>query len=62
MSKAKRVMVDGRLYLIGQTVYRASSGWSYRVSGEEGENCMTVPAYPPGTVVRHGKHQLIFDN
>jgi len=55
-------MIDGKLYTIGQTRYSKQHGWSYWVSGEEGENCMCIPAYPPGTTVNHGKNRMIFDN
>jgi hypothetical protein len=61
MPKAKRVMIDDKLYIIGKTYYRKNLGWGYWVSGEEGENCMCIPAYPPGTTVQHGKHRMIFD-
>lgn len=61
MAKAKRVLIDGKLYVVGQTLYSQRYGWRFLLTGEEGENCRTCPAFPPGVTTRSGEETLIFD-
>jgi hypothetical protein len=60
--RAKRVLIDDKLYTIERTLYCQSRGWEYLLSGEAGSNCRVCSAFPPGTKVFTSGEMLTFDN
>jgi hypothetical protein len=60
-TRAKRVMIDGELFVIEKTLYTHRNGWKFLLSGAAGKNCRTCPAFPPNIRVRTEGEELIFD-